>query len=133
MPDPFQLDLHKQYCIYTITSEIHDKRLHRESQSDTCSWWQVKQSQHGEECCCIAYWQQLCFSSTASVVHDKQRRHLWQVSCHLLGKQNAIVAFAHIVQLLKEAGCPLVQQPHHVCTDAGKAPQKHSKLPAQPV
>ena len=34
--------------------------------------------------------------------------HLWQVLLHLLGKEGAIVALAHIVQLLKEASSPLV-------------------------
>lgn len=58
------------------------------------------------------------------------RQHLWQVLGHLLGKEDAVVAFAHVVQLLKEAGCPLVQQAHHICADAGEPPQEHSKLPA---
>lgn len=59
-------------------------------------------------------------------------QHLWQVLFHLFCKDDAIVAFSDVVQLLKEAGSPLVQQAHHICADAWEAPQKDSKLPAAP-
>ena len=56
--------------------------------------------------------------------------YLRKVLLHLFSKLGGIVALPHIVQLLKEAGCPLIQQTHHVCLDVWETPQKYSKLPA---
>lgn len=55
--------------------------------------------------------------------------YLRKVLLHLFSKSGGIVALPHIVQLLKEAGRPLIQQTHHVCLDVRKPPQKHGKLP----
>ena len=49
---------------------------------------------------------------------------------HLFGKLGGIVALPYVVQLLKEAGRPLIQQAHHVCLDVWEPPQKHGELPA---
>lgn len=56
--------------------------------------------------------------------------YLRKVLLHLFSKLGGIVALPHVVQLLKEAGRPLIQQPHHVCLDAREPPQEHGKFPA---
>ena len=55
--------------------------------------------------------------------------YLRKVLLHLFSKLGGIVTLPHIVQLLKEAGCPLIQQTYHICLDVREPPQKHSKLP----
>ncbi len=56
--------------------------------------------------------------------------YLWKILLHLFSELGSIVALPHIVQLLKEAGRPLIQQTHHVCLDVWEPPQKHGKFPA---
>lgn len=55
--------------------------------------------------------------------------HLRKVLLHLFSKLGGIVALPHVIQLLKEAGCPLIQQTYHVCLDVREPPQKHGKFP----
>jgi hypothetical protein len=46
---------------------------------------------------------------------DEQRgAHLWQVSCHLLRKTGGILPLFHIVQLIEEPRCPLIQQGDYI-------------------